>query len=43
MDTLGSKVCELMGSGNATVNKDVFTLGKKNTWYWYRCGSIACV
>lgn len=29
MDTLESKVCELMGSGNATVNTDVSTLGKK--------------
>lgn len=31
MDTLESKVCELMGSGNATVNTDVSTLGKKKT------------
>lgn len=43
MDTLESKVCELMGSGNATVNTDVSTLGEKNTWKWYRCGIIACV
>lgn len=29
MDTLESKVCESMGSGNATVNTDVSTLGEK--------------